>query len=49
VNYLDLMMFGASWLNQSCVAPDWCGGADLDHSGVVDFGDFAVLASNWLS
>jgi hypothetical protein len=25
-----------------------CGGADLDDSGEVSFGDFAILAEHWL-
>ncbi|MHC4647067.1 MAG: hypothetical protein ACYTBJ_16350 [Planctomycetota bacterium] len=30
------------WLAADCSEPDWCGGFDLDHNGVVDFADFAL-------
>jgi len=26
----------------------WCGGADINRSGKVDFGDFAIMAGRWL-
>ncbi|MHC4621487.1 MAG: NosD domain-containing protein, partial [Planctomycetota bacterium] len=32
-----------------CAAPDWCSGADLDHSGEVNFVDFALVAQAWLA
>jgi hypothetical protein len=31
------------WLQTGCDAPDWCEGLDLDHSGVVNFADFALV------
>ncbi|KKL57283.1 hypothetical protein LCGC14_2236980, partial [marine sediment metagenome] len=32
----------------SCAEPDWCSGADLDHSGQVGWGDFGIFAAHWL-
>jgi len=38
------------WLvADGCGEPDWCSGADLDHSGAVDMTDIAELTSNWLT
>jgi parallel beta-helix repeat protein/predicted outer membrane repeat protein len=33
------------WLKGDCGRPDWCGGADLNEDSVVNFLDFARLAS----
>lgn len=30
------------WLEMDCGAPDWCDGADADHSSVVDMGDLIL-------
>ncbi len=32
-------VISAHWLKTDCGAPDWCGGADVDHSSVVDLSD----------
>jgi len=37
-----LLGFAYHWLRLDCVEPDWCNGFDADHSGVVDFADFAL-------
>ena len=47
-NYLDLEIIVSHWLESGCCYPDWCGGADLDVSGIVDMYDFAILAERWL-
>jgi hypothetical protein len=31
-----------------CTAPSWCGGADINKDGHVDFEDFAIVANHWL-
>ena len=46
VDLLDLTHFASQWLNP-CGDPNWCEGADFDHSDRVDFLDFAALAGNW--
>jgi hypothetical protein len=30
-----------------CGEPNWCGGADLDRNGRVDFGDLLILSRSW--
>jgi hypothetical protein len=37
----------SNWLDNTCSSPGWCGGADIDYSGDVNFIDFALLASHW--
>ena len=44
----DLADFCAHWLDGDCGVYDWCGGADIDHSGSVDFADFATLSNWWM-
>jgi hypothetical protein len=44
----DLAIIGSHWLESGCEYPGWCGGADLNVSGGVDFIDFAILAEEWL-
>ena len=47
VNIADLAGFFYHWLEQDCNYPNWCGGADFDYKGSVDFNDFAIFAQNW--
>ena len=47
VDWADLAGFADLWLAEGCSAYEWCGGADFDHSGRVDFKDFALLAKEW--
>jgi hypothetical protein len=49
VDMRDLAKLGSHWRQEGCGEPDWCGGADLDRNGSVDFGDLYVLGRNWLS
>lgn len=44
-----LEMLAEGWLEPLCFAPDWCLGADRDHSGHVDIEDFKHLSLNWLT
>jgi len=48
VDMNDLSIFTSHWLDQDCNIPYWCGKADLNFSGSVDFVDFAAFADNWL-
>jgi len=41
-----LAVFAGHWLN-TCSSPDWCDGMDYNHSGRVNFADFASFAANW--
>jgi hypothetical protein len=47
VNFYDLAAFVSRWLN-SCSEPFWCEQADFNHTGSVNFSDFATLANEWL-
>ena len=47
VNIYDLAAFASHWLD-ICTQPSWCGNADFDRDGSVDFADFATLANEWL-
>ena len=49
VDAFDLGKLAAQWLGECNVLNDWCSGADQTASGSVSFGDYAVVASNWLS
>jgi hypothetical protein len=42
-NFEYLGVLADYWLRDGCGAPDWCGGADADVSGVVDLVDFALF------
>ena len=44
VDFLDLGIFGGSWLKQQTGLP-----ADLDGNGQVNFRDFGIMGENWLS
>lgn len=48
VNLADLILFGANWLNSSCVSPSWCNGCDINKNGIVSMDDLCVVADNWL-
>ncbi len=49
IGWDDVASFSARWLSGGCdTADNWCAGADRDHSGDVDFIDFALLAKDWL-
>jgi hypothetical protein len=44
----DLLDLAYLWLEAPCNQDnDWCGGADMDHSGQVNLRDFAQLAGYW--
>jgi hypothetical protein len=45
----DLNYLAGRWLLDGCAAAGDCGGADLDGSGTVDLGDWAIFAGQWLN
>lgn len=49
VDQADFSVMAAHWGDDECVAPDWCGGADFDTSGVVGLEDLEELALQWLT
>jgi hypothetical protein len=48
VDFNDFASVGNDWDN-TCTAPDWCGGLDFDHSGRVDYNDLWIFSESWLS
>jgi hypothetical protein len=49
VSIEDLNYFVGQWLLNNCTSVNnFCGGVDVDGSGDVDLGDWAVLAGHWL-
>jgi beta-lactam-binding protein with PASTA domain len=49
VSTIDLDYFFHRWLFVDCTADNnYCGGADMNASGVVDMADFAIFANHWL-
>jgi hypothetical protein len=49
VDFADLAFFTKHWLQTGCTLPEYCNGADLDKSGIVNFSDFGLLAEHWLT
>lgn len=47
INFSDYAVFADNWMN-TCSAPDWCRGCDLNSSGAVDLEDLLNLAGHWL-
>ena len=47
INYADLMKLIERWLDVCGDANDWCGGADIDSSGLVDYTDYRLMNSYW--
>jgi hypothetical protein len=50
VDFADYSKFADHWLEQGCVEPDWCAGADLIHDAnqIVDIFDLKELSQRWL-
>jgi len=48
VNIEDFAVMAGWWLEDCNAVNSWCGGADLDESGLVDGSELAVLADEWL-
>lgn len=45
----DLSALMEQWLDTDCNEENvFCDGADIDHSGAVDFTDFALFSNNWM-
>jgi subtilisin family serine protease/Leucine-rich repeat (LRR) protein len=48
VDLQELAAFLSGWLEGSCIEwNDWCNNSDLNHSGTVDFVDFAITGTLW--
>ncbi len=49
VNFIDFGIFAQQWNRDDCNQPQWCGRADIDKNGSVDWPDLAILTENWLA
>ena len=49
VNLSDFAGLADSWMSSVCVVPYWCGGADVDRSGMVEPGDLVEFGHQWLT
>ncbi|MCK4628941.1 MAG: right-handed parallel beta-helix repeat-containing protein, partial [Sedimentisphaerales bacterium] len=48
VNLEDFAVLATWWDNKNaCALSDWCGGADFDMSGTINFFDLAYFVENW--
>ena len=48
VNLVDFAVIFRRWLDSDCAPVEWCEGADIDKSGVVDLADLVAIARCWL-
>jgi len=48
VDLADFAVLAQYWLHTDCESPDWCGGADSEPDGNVDWADLSVIADGWL-
>lgn len=48
VNVVDFSVLHLWWLENSCVGPSWCAGADINQSGIVDMTDGILWVGDWL-
>jgi len=49
VSLSDFSIFAEQWQQTACTEPDWCGRADMDRNGFVEWLDLDILAENWLT
>ncbi|MHC4122571.1 MAG: nidogen-like domain-containing protein, partial [Planctomycetota bacterium] len=47
VDFIDVAIFVEYYLSTDCSAPCWCRGTDLNHDGVVNLVDYALLGNNF--
>jgi hypothetical protein len=49
VNFIDFAIFASQWGRDNCSPANGnCQGADINHSGIVDFYDLEIFARHWL-
>lgn len=49
VNFIDYAEFTNYLFSTNCGEPNWCGGADFNHSTNVDYADLRIFANQWLN
>jgi hypothetical protein len=48
VDFKDYAVLSQRWFESECTDPNWCAGADLNHSGTVDSNDLDRVTDCWL-
>ena len=48
VDLQDFAILASYWDQNTCTAPDWCNGADMDKNQTVDEEDLADFALDWM-
>jgi len=49
VDFYSFARFAEWWLEENCTElNNWCGGADFEPDGDVDFGDLKLFVEEWL-
>ncbi|MCP4259762.1 MAG: hypothetical protein GY774_19955 [Planctomycetes bacterium] len=49
VNFIDFALFASQWGRDDCNPSNGnCQGADINHSGIVDFWDLEIFTQHWL-
>jgi hypothetical protein len=48
VDFIDYAAFADQWMNQDCISPHGCNGADINDDGKVDMLDLDILIMYWL-
>jgi hypothetical protein len=49
VNFIDFAIFASQWARDDCNPSNGnCQGADINHSGIVDFWDLEIFTQHWL-
>ncbi len=48
VDFFDFSILAQHWYQTGCASDDYCGGADIDKSTIVDNNDLNLLAESWL-
>jgi hypothetical protein len=48
VDFEDFSTLAGYWYDTNCIDVNWCEGADLDNSGLVDVNDLMLFTDYWL-
>jgi hypothetical protein len=49
VDFSDYSILARQWQQVGCNGPEWCGRADIDRNGRVDWNDLYGVADHWLA
>jgi hypothetical protein len=49
INLADFAILSSGWQNACDGSNDWCGGADINQSGLTDITDLMIISLSWLT